>query len=47
MIGEERLEVLALPPVDGEPFAPGERARVTVPKSRIVAFPAEAGDAHV
>ena len=47
MIGEERLEVLALPPVDGEPFAPGERARVTVPKGRIVAFPAEAGDAHV
>src|SRR5215207_5972772 len=46
MIGEERLEVLALPPVDGEPFAPGERARVTIPKSRIVAFPSEVGEAH-
>ena len=44
--GEERLQALTLPPVEGEPLAPGERARVTFPKSRIVAFSPDEADAR-
>jgi hypothetical protein len=32
--------------VDGDPLAPGERARVTFPKSRIVTFRPEEVDAR-
>ena len=30
------LHVIALPPVDGVPFAPGERIRLSLPKSRVI-----------
>jgi ABC-type Fe3+/spermidine/putrescine transport system ATPase subunit len=41
VVGEDCLQALAPPPIDGEPFGPGERARVTLPKRRIVAFASE------
>jgi ABC-type Fe3+/spermidine/putrescine transport system ATPase subunit len=44
--GEERLQVLTLPPVDGDPLAPGERARITFPKGRIIAFGPDEADAR-
>jgi ABC-type Fe3+/spermidine/putrescine transport system ATPase subunit len=44
--GEERVQALALPPIHSEPLAPGERARVTFPKCRIVAFGPDEADAR-
>jgi ABC-type sugar transport system ATPase subunit len=41
VVGEDCLQALAPPPIDGEPFGPGERARVMLPKRRIVAFASE------
>ncbi len=35
-VGEERLHVLTLPPLEGQAFAPGDHVRVTLPKSRII-----------
>jgi ABC-type Fe3+/spermidine/putrescine transport system ATPase subunit len=34
--GNGDLHVIALPPVDGVPFAPGERIRLSLPKSRVI-----------
>jgi len=35
-VGDERLHVLTLPPLEGHAFAPGDRVRVTLPKNRII-----------
>jgi ABC-type Fe3+/spermidine/putrescine transport system ATPase subunit len=35
-VGDERLHVLTLPPLEGPPFAPGDRVRITLPKNRII-----------
>jgi ABC-type Fe3+/spermidine/putrescine transport system ATPase subunit len=34
--GDDRINVLTLPPLDGTPFAPGDDVHFTLPKSRII-----------
>lgn len=43
-VGHDELHSLAMPPIEGAPFAPGEVVHVAVPKSRVIALAEELGD---
>jgi hypothetical protein len=35
-VGDERLHVLTLPPLEGHAFTPGDQVRITLPKNRVI-----------
>jgi hypothetical protein len=42
--GDGDLHVIALPPIDGVPFAQGERIRFSLPKSRVIPLAEDRAD---